>query len=401
MMVFGCGVLVGGLGGEIPIMLWAADRKQKVSDWAPSVLFCGLLGSALASGVWSLLFWRLHPVFLRGISTPLATLLLGSIPFSILGTFSLAFLVGLDRLRERSVVIVLNQFVNLAATCSLFYILQPTAEVAFTAFLIGLALALLTAGLFLKADFWFRKPQGESAGRFAKIGAALNLGVRGQLGNVATFFNYRLDVFVVNYYLNTSDVGLYTLGVMVSEALWQVPNAAAMALIPRTVRETEGSRIEFTCMVCRQVFAVACLMALVVAATCTWVIPLIFGARFKPSVPVIWWILPGTVALAVAKVMCSDLLARGMPEYATMFAFTSLVITVSLDLILIPHMGIQGAALASSVAYLTNSLLVASVLKRKLRVTWRALYIPSKSEFGSYRQALGRVLAWLQPTPTA
>jgi len=142
-------------------------------------------------------------------------------------------------------------------------------------------------------------------------------------------------------------------------------------------------------------------MALFVAAFSAWLIPLIFGARFAPSVPVIWWILPGTVALAVAKVMCSDLMARGTPQYATIFAFVSLIITVSLDLVLIPRMGIQGAALASSLAYLTNSLLVAMVLKRKLGVSWRALSVPSRAELNSYRQAWTRILAWLQPTAAA
>ena len=401
MMVFGCGVLIGGLGGEIPIMLWSAGGKRDWSDWLPSVLFCGLLGSGLAAGVWGFLFWVWHPDFLRGITHTLALLLLSSIPFSILGTYCLAFLVGLDRLRERSLIVVLNQSANVAVTGALFYFFRPSAELAFIAFLAGLGAALLAGGIFLKAHLRLPESGNRAVHWLARVGPALSLGVRGQLGNVATFFNYRLDVFVVNYYLSTSEVGLYALGVMVSEALWQVPNAAAMALIPRTAREADDSRTEFTCLVCRQVFALACLMALAVAALGAWLIPLIFGARFAPSVPVIWWILPGTVALAVAKVMCSDLMARGMPQYATIFAFVSLVITVSLDLVLIPRMGIQGAALASSLAYLTNSLLVAMVLKRKLGVTWRALYVPSRAELNSYRQAWTRLLAWLQPTAAA
>jgi len=394
LMVLGCGVLVGGLGGEIPIMLWSADSKRKVSEWLPSVIFCGLLGSILACGIWAYLFWWWHPAFLRGITGTLAFILLGSIPFSIFGTYCLAFLVGMDRMRERSLLVIFSQFATLVAAGVFLYFLRPTAELALIAVLVGFVIALGAGGIFLKSHVQLLQASFRG---LSQVGAALSLGIRGQLGNVATFFNYRLDVFVVNYYLNTTEVGLYALGVMVSEALWQVPNAAALALVPRTVRSLDETGVEFTCLVCRQVFSVACVTALIIAALSGWLIPLVFGERFAASVPVIWWILPGTVALAVSKVMCADLLARGVPEYATMFAFVSLVVTVVLDLLLIPRMGIQGAALASSAAYLTNSVLVALILKRKLKVTWKALYLPSRTELTPYREVWSRLSTWVRP----
>jgi Na+-driven multidrug efflux pump len=63
------------------------------------------------------------------------------------------------------------------------------------------------------------------------------------------------------------------------------------------------------------------------------------------------------------------------------------LLTVALDFILIPRMGIQGAALASSVAYLSHAVLVATALKHILQVSWRALLIPSRREFSIYRSA--------------
>jgi len=397
MMVFSCGILVGGMGGEIPIMIWSADRTQSPVEWLPSVIFCGLLGSVFASALWVFLFWYWQPAFLRGITPPLALLLLGSIPFGILGTYCLAFLVGLDRLRDRSIMVVLSQLVNLAAAGMLFYFLGPSVERAFVALMAGLIAALISAAVFLKPHLRLLS-DSKNIAWLGKAGPTLRLGIRGQLGNVATFFNYRLDVFIVNYYLNTTEVGLYALGVMISEALWQVPNAAALSLVPRTARNLDDSGVQFTCLVCRQVFVVACLMALSVALLCAWLVPLVFGEKFGPSVPVIWWILPGTVALAVAKVMCADLLARGMPGYAALFSFVSLLVTVTFDLILIPRMGIQGAALASTLAYLANSFLVAFVLRRKLGVSWAALYLPTRTELDPYLRAWGRLMSWVRPS---
>jgi O-antigen/teichoic acid export membrane protein len=396
MMVLGCGVLVGGLGGEIPILLWSADEKRKSSEWLPSVAVCGLLGSALACGIWAALFWLWHPAFLTGIDAALARLVLIAIPLSTLGTYALSLLIGLNRIRERSLLVVINQFVTLVLAALFLSVFHPTAQLGMLAVLAGLVIALFFAQMFLRGHLEFRR--GDRPQR-STIGKALNLGLRGQLGNVATYFNYRLDVFIVNYYLSTAAVGLYAVGVMVSEAIWQVPNAAAMALVPRTARQQDRSSAEFTCVVCRQVLTLAFLAAIAVAVLGPWVIPAVFGQPFRASVPVIWWILPGTVALAASKVMCADLVGRGMPEYSSIFAFITLVVTVVLDLLLIPRMGIQGAALASSVAYFTNSVLVAIVLRRKLNVTWNSLLIPSRAELSTYLRLWAHIAARLRPTP--
>jgi O-antigen/teichoic acid export membrane protein len=394
MMVLGCGVLVGGLGGEIPILLWSADEKRKSSEWLPSVMVCGLLGSTLACGIWVAMFWIWHPAFLRGIDSALARLVLIAIPLSTLGTYALSLLIGLNRIRERSLLVVVNQFVTLVLAALFLSLFHATAQLGILAVLAGLVIALGFARIFLRGHLQFHRGARPA---IPEVKKALSLGLRGQLGNVATYFNYRLDVFIVNYYLGTAAVGLYAVGVMVSEAIWQVPNAAAMALVPRTAREQGQSGVEFACLVCRQVLSLALLAAIVAAPLSAWVIPAIFGESFRGSVAVIWWILPGTVALAASKVMCADLMARGMPGYSSIFAFVTLVVTIVLDLLLIPRMGIQGAALASSMAYFTNTTMVAIVLKRKLRVTWKALLVPSLSELAPYRQVCSRLAGRLRP----
>jgi len=120
-------------------------------------------------------------------------------------------------------------------------------------------------------------------------------------------------------------------------------------------------------------------------------VPLIFGARFSASVAVIWWILPGTIALALAKVASSDLAARHKTGYASAFGMVALAVTVALDFLLIPRMGINGAAIASSAAYLVNTVLLLAALKRLLGASWSDLLIPRGSELAAYRNALSKV----------
>jgi O-antigen/teichoic acid export membrane protein len=391
-------VLVGGVGGEIPITIWTAESRRKFSEWLPAVLFWGAIGCAVTASLWATVYWQWHPEFLRGVTSPLAALVLVNIPVSIVFVYLLSMLAGLERFRQRAIASLANQVAGLIGVVSLALLVGKTPEMAILGGLFGFAVASVAAAMFLRDSL---RGIGNLGSARNRLGAALSLGLRGQLGNLAAFFSYRLDVFVVNYFLDPAQVGLYAVGVVVSESLWLIPHATAVALLPRTARTIGEGATEFTCLVTRQVFAIVCVSGLAAALLSPIVIPMVFGARFGPSVPVIWWILPGTMALALGKVMAVDLTARGKPGYNSIFAFVALVATVVLDFALVPRMGIRGAALASSAAYFLDAALTAIVLKHELKVSWRYLLVPSWAELAHYPQAWLRCQQWLQSAVSA
>jgi O-antigen/teichoic acid export membrane protein len=304
-----------------------------------------------------------------------------------------ATLNGQERFGVSASVAVASQLTELAGVAVLLLLVARTAEMGFLGYLIGLAVGVAITIFVVRG---FLRSVWDGWPRFTSFASALSLGVRGQLGNVATLFNYRLDVFVVNAFLNTAQVGIYSLGVVISESLWQIPHAAAVALFPRTARTLALGATEFTCAIIRQVLIISCLSGIAIAVVSPIAVPLIFGSRFSGSVSVIWWILPGTVSLSLAKVMSADLAARGKPEYSSICSFVALAVTVALDFTLIPRMGIRGAALASSIAYLVHTVLVAIAIKRVLGVNWKLLLMPSYDEWAVYKQAWLRLKLWLR-----
>jgi O-antigen/teichoic acid export membrane protein len=392
MMSIGLGVLIGGLGGDVPIAIWASAGKKRFFEWLPSVLLWGLGGCLLSMGLWALAYWRLHPAAIRAITPPLANLSLWTIPVAIFSGYLMAILTGEERFRLRATISVADQAAGLAAFLLLVLIFGRNAESAVLGNLIGIVvggafLLFSLRGVFRKA--WIVPSYDK------EVRSGLLMGLRGQFGNAATFFNYRLDVFILGALLNPTQVGLYALGVVVSEALWQVPQAVAFALFPRTARTLDSGARQFTCMILRQVFLAACAMGLAVALASPVAVPLVFGARFAPSVAVIWWILPGTIALSMGKVACADLTARYKNGYTTVFSIVGLVVTVALDLVLIPHMGIKGAAIASSISYTVFSGLILAGLRHELQVKWKDFFIPNTAELARYGKLALRCKAWL------
>ncbi len=393
LMAIGFGVLVGGMGGEGTIILWSADSRRRSTVWLPAVMLWGLIGCVLACSLWAVASWRWHPAFLRSVNSTMALIVLLSIPAGVLLDYLFGMLVGGERFGTRAGVAVASQTAGLVGFVVLLHY-GRTAENALWGDLVGILVGAVLAAIILRRSlrgFWRLGAAGES------YLPTLSFAMRGHFGNVASFFNYRLDVFIVNYFFNSAQVGLYALGVVISEALWQIPAATAVALFPRTARTIDQGAADFTCLILRQVLLIATVGAIAIAIGSWLFLPLVFGERFRPSIAVVWLILPGTLAQSVGKVGVSDLAGRGKSGYSSVFSISALVVTVALDLLLIPRLGIQGAALASSVAYLTNTILVLAALKYELKVGWRALLLPTFAEMSAYRRAWSSFRGWIRP----
>lgn len=382
--------MLGGFGGEFPITIWSANQRMRPSEWLPAMVSCGVVGASLSDALWAMVYWSWHPLFLKGITPTLARILLVMIPVAILTSYALALATGCERFISRAAATIANQAAALVSAAVLLGMVLRSAEAGLISILLGFAVAGGIVVVLLR-DFLFRPWQFSQAPKY--VMSALGLGARILPANMATFFNYRLDVFIVNYFLDPKHVGLYAVGVLVSEAVWQIPKVVAVPLLPRTARTAEERDSVFACAVMRQVLTTVCIAGLGIAALSPVVVPFVFGQAFRESVSVIWWILPGTMALALGKVVAADLGGRGKPEYASIFSVVALAVTVILDLTLVPRMGIEGAALASSIAYFSNAALITVAFKRELKVSWVSILRPSATDFAFYRQAWQRMFS--------
>lgn len=387
------GAVLGGLGGDAPIVIWAAGFRKKFSEWISVIFLWGTAGCGLTLYLWRVVYARWHSSTLQGVTPELARLVSFSIPPAILFSYMIALLTGTERFGQRATVALLRSAAGLAGFLALVWLYGRSAGAALWGSWLGLAFGIAaTAFLSRDAVRW----RNWSIPRFDKeIRSGFLVGLRGQLGPLTTFFTYRLDVFVVNYYFDPTQVGIYAVGVALSESLWQIPQAVAVALFPRTARTGAADATAFTCLILRQVLLISCVSAAVVALASPVAIPLVFGARFAPAVAVILWLLPGTVALGMGKVTAADLGGRGKTGYASLAGLAGFVATLVLDFALIPRWGIQGAAVASSLAYVAMGVVFLAALRHELKVGWRELLVPSRKELARYKEvwfgAMGRV----------
>jgi O-antigen/teichoic acid export membrane protein len=214
----------------------------------------------------------------------------------------------------------------------------------------------------------------------------ISLGFRAYLGNVVQFFNYRLDIFVVNYFVGVANVGLYSTAVTGAELLWYIPQAVSTILFPRTAATGAEEAKLFTPKVCRNTFLITLIAALGLSIVSKPLILFIYGEAFAPSVIPLWLLMPGVVALSISKILTSDLAGRGLLQYGAYSSAISLVATITCDLFLIPKWGIAGAAVASSISYGIATLVVLFFYVRISGNGLAVVLIPRKEDVIIYRR---------------
>jgi len=348
--------------------------------FSPKVLLGFAIASALSLSILgSAIFLILYKVILsntllQGLTLAHTWLVIAVLPVNLMTSFMMSILMGLQQFLPYTLIDISRAVTNLAfqAAASLLILGLPGALGAWVlsnAFAFILTLCILiryTSPTFRGFRLIFRP--------------SLAYGIKSYIANLTSFFNYRLDTFLVNFYLGRESLGQYTTGVSVAEFLWYLPNAISSVLFPKVSSLQEKTAHLITAQACRITLSTMFPLALIFGVIGSFLIPVIFGEAFRPSVTPFLWLLPGIVALTISKVIAANLSGIGKPQYSTYISTSAIFATLVFDILLIPRMGIAGAAIASSIAYTLISGLSVFWFTRESHLPWRRVLIPSSSD---------------------
>jgi len=121
-------------------------------------------------------------------------------------------------------------------------------------------------------------------------------------------------------------------------------------------------------------------------------LPLVFGAAFRESVPALMWLLPGVTIFSIANVIGSYLAGIGKPHLNLAVALVGLVVTVALDFVLIPWLGIIGAAIASTLSYLATTLAIIAIFVHETRMPAGRVLLITGEDLNLISEMIRRVL---------
>jgi O-antigen/teichoic acid export membrane protein len=386
--------LVTGITLEVGRGRWTLTSALRGSQLAAIPL--GLGGALLGLCVYTVTSGSLF----KGVGYGLIAAPLISVPFGLAGAFAGAVAVARRLYSKYAFITLANPLLTLIGVAAL------AVPWGLTGAVVGSAIGtIVSAGIAVYLLFVDRGQGHRSALHVDKhdrtqthLRRAFSLGVRGWGGDLLQFLNYRLDLFVVAAYASRGSVGQYAVALSLTGLGWLMPNAIASVFMPRVASlDAAAARNEVSQQTASDVSArmvrhgvlVEIPTVIILSAVLVLLLPVLFGAQFRPAVDLGFLLLPGVVALGVGKVLSAAVIGRGHTIYSLYSALLTAPPTVLLYFLLIPRWGATGGAIASSISYGLSTVMGIYFFRRASVAPIRAALVPRRSEFDDYRR-LGR-----------
>jgi len=262
---------------------------------------------------------------------------------------------GTDDLRGANRVIVLEELTFLPA----FFALLAVGIRGYAAIIAGLLIAdVATAAvgwMRLARRGFFRDLAGPSLALAREVCA---YGARAQIGGVLLLLNLRLDFALLGALAGPAVLGTYAIASKFAELLKLPPMALTYVLYPSySAAGAETAARDARALIPRAA-AFNAVAALPLALAAAVLLPLIYGEAFRSSIVPAYILLFGLAGEGIAGVITPFFYGIGRPGLNSLAMAAGVIVTVVLDLALIPRFEATGAALASSASYLTTTLLL-------------------------------------------
>ena len=179
----------------------------------------------------------------------------------------------------------------------------------------------------------------------------LKIGLTLHPAYVALALTLRLDLFLVSAMADSRAVGLYSLAVALAEILFLVSWTMTESALRTQTQADEPTAARYTIWVSRQILTVTVPAAVAISLLAYPVVTVLYGPAWVGSVVPLVILSAAAVAFAVEGPIRVMMIRMAPPSTIAYAAGVGTAVNVALNLVLIPRLGISGAALASVASY--------------------------------------------------
>lgn len=173
-----------------------------------------------------------------------------------------------------------------------------------------------------------------------------------------------IDIILLHLLVGSTITGYYRAALTLAEFLWFIPRIVQTTLLHSTSELWAGERHEKITNIAgrltRYTLVFTALLVIGLAALAEPTVTLYYGNEFEPAVTPLIILLPGALGFAIARPILAIGQGKGDLRALIFATAAASLINFVLNLVLIPLFGIVGAAVATSIGYL--SMLVFHIL---------------------------------------
>jgi O-antigen/teichoic acid export membrane protein len=175
------------------------------------------------------------------------------------------------------------------------------------------------------------------------------------IGGLSALLLYKTDILLIRYFRDSTATAIYNSAIVPAEYVWFVPAVMQMAFLQRTANLWADEQIDAINDQIRTGVKYALLSLTLFGAGLYALagpfLEIYFGAEYLPASRPLRILIVGTFFFGISRVVNPVFQATGWLKYTEANTVVVLVVSVLLNLLLIPRYGILGAAIATSCSY--------------------------------------------------
>lgn len=285
----------------------------------------------------------------------------------------LALLYALHKSRIANIVLSITALIYLVVLLLVYYFVKAH----FITVLYFFAAQSLLQGISLMLLFHLRnESMAEAKLSNTEFVAALKLSSLVVITNVIQLMAYRLDFWVLKYFYDNYEVGVYAQANKFANLVWVVPNILAQLLIPRFSMATERE--------IPKIFSAGFyfnMMGIVATVVCANVFYFFYlNTEYQVGLSAFYLMLPGYFFWAGVIYFGAYFSWAGKFIYNLICSSFCFGLILVFDLVLIPKFGLKGAAWANTISYTSVFLLYIFILTKKYSFKWNELLLLRKKD---------------------
>jgi O-antigen/teichoic acid export membrane protein len=188
--------------------------------------------------------------------------------------------------------------------------------------------------------------------------------------NIIQFLAYRADIWIINYFLGKGQLGIYALSAKLIQLFWLVPVAISTVVFSYSDRMEDPRWLEDLKVLLRLLAWGSFIGAMLLCIFGHQFIIVFFGASFGSAMIPLVILLPGSLIYIYNIILASYFSGMNKVIINLIGSVICVVVIVSLDFALIPHWGIRGAALASSIGYGASGIYAMVMFRKRHPLGW-------------------------------
>jgi O-antigen/teichoic acid export membrane protein len=371
-MLPGLVLTFGGLGLNHSLIYQIGRKHLTLEQALGTIIVLDIVLSVVLMALTLTLAPLLSGTLVRGVPFNLILLTTLSIPSALMLGHLRDILRALGRFQIYSIFVFLENVVKLMAFLILIAFSSLTlSRVIVVQLALGLILAIVCLGAVA------RHLSGKLRPHLKAVRTLLSFGLRTHVSSIFANLERRFDILLLNAFLFPAQVGLYTVAVGAAQLVLYTTDSMGTVLFPRVSSSSREQVHQFLPRISRMSILLSALVGVGLVIVGKPLISLLYGPDFEASYTAMVILVPGIVMLTLSRVGEIYLKGVGRPGVVSAVTVVSFAVNLGANLILIPLLGIRGAALASSISYSLGACLVLIIFLQDSKLSVRDIVVPT------------------------